>query len=356
MTRPFAELAEIVDGREQNEISREEFREGRRKLTETLFDVSGLTQQQFATRIGISSSMAQKILSQPVNWTQARAITRAIGLPEDCSLSDVATISEFIEHNPIYINSIDAVTHFIKSIVQESGLMPGEFILQRIEDSREIRNSDKENLLAYFKAPSTKAEPSKLLVKSLELALGVPVRSISAPQEVLETRAQVTWLSRSTRALIASNVRAAMDEELLTLNDLAARAGLSAQTVEKLLTPPHTLSLNSFFAISNGLALENPASLMMQPGATLSEQPKEFEGLPLVVRAFLIDYMAIVRETTTDEPAEPTGRATAVLLLTPLLHAATRMIEQHAAMSPSGIMPDLASLLGSVERHLRSQH
>lgn len=361
MTKPFNLLEEFLDEHEENGAAddSQEYWNARAEFVSTILKASGSSQQEFSSAIGFSPTYAQKILTLGFAWgTKEKAISTALGLPKGCLSTETAT-KGFLDLCPIYVLSIDALVNFNSAAIKEAKVMPSAHILQKIAAS-DLNADVRDTLLQYFTSPETTAEPEDpVTLGKLEKLLSLPVNAIANPDELMRTKSRATQLGIKTRKIIAQNVRAEMQREHLSVVELATRAGISESAVDKLLGIRHQCNMTTLFGIASALSVDpdylmTPAVEKIVPVTTeQSYQKKEYEDLPLVARAFLSEYLQLIRETRTrGEVSEPTGRAASILILTPLLHYAMKLIENntnHYGDSPMS----LVEIMSNLERNLR---
>ena len=359
MTRPFHMLEEFLDEHEDGDPS-QEFWDSRVELVSALWKASGCSQQEFASAIGFSPAYAQKILTQGFAWgRKENAISEALSLPLGC-LSTEAAAKEFLDLCPVFCISIDALVHFNSLATREAKVVPVVYILEKIAAS-DFDEDVCDKLTEYFTDPENIPEPDdKVILAELEKLLGLPVNAINNPDELMRTKSMVNRLGIETRRTIAQNVKAQMQRDNLSAVELAKRAGILESTVIKLLGLRHQCTMTTLFGISSALALA-PYKLMVnsEEKNTLAtteqiDQKKEYEDLPLVARAFLSDYLLLIREKNgVDALSGPTGRAASVLILTPILHYAIKLLEKNANSMNSNTSMDLAGIMANLERNLR---
>ena len=367
MSKPLSELLESLDAFQDGDITVGDFQELRRALAAQYLDVSGVTQQQFGRTIDKSSTIVQRIVGRSIRWAQCEVVTSALGLPEWC-LTDVEAAQQLGRCAP-FVNTLDAVVHYQATALKASKSMPRDYVIDVIEGS-ELEEEEKETLLAYFESPTPLDEAGDLviddaLLAQLEQVLGLPPLAIRDPQTVADTRSRSNRIAHKTRKDVALNVKRMMREEGLDVGALAEMAGRSVDEINALFAPRHKLSLSLFFALAGALAIEPPARLMEDPAQAgaraaaeqvMVELPAQpFQNEPLVVRAFLSDFLSLAHEKQPGDDSEPTGAASLLLLLTPLLHSVVLTLNQNSAMLPNGQMPDLAAMLAALSRGLANQ-
>jgi transcriptional regulator with XRE-family HTH domain len=362
--KPFLMLSEVLEaehdqGGEENSI---EFLEARAEFVAAIWKASGSSQQDFSQAIRFSPAYGQRILSQGFEWGgKERAITTALGLPPGCLATETAART-FVERNTVFITALDSLVHHNSAATRAAKATPTAYILQKIEgldDYPEMR----EEFTEYFSNPDPQPEPEDpVSLAVLEGILDLPVNGITNPDAVSRLRSRVARLSIDTRRTIAANVAAEMEKENLSAVELATRAGIPESAVVKLLGLRAQCTMTTLFGIASALSVE-PAWLMTRavkpdPATNAEQVPpenkKDYEDLPLVARSFLSDYLQLIREKDGREISGPSGLASSVLVLTPLLHYAVKLIEKNADSLYSDEFPmNLAGVMGNLEKKLR---
>ena len=362
MTKPFNKLEENLDEYEEGDDP-QEFLNSRAEFVTQMWKSSGRSQQEFAAVIGFSTAYGQKILTQGFPWGKKEsAISEALGLPLGCLSTEEAT-KEFLDLCPVFCISIDALVHFNSGATREAKVVPRVYILEKIAAS-DLDEDVCENLTKYFSDPENIMEPDdKAILAELEKLLGLPINAINNPDELMQTKSKASRLGIKTRRIIKNNVKAHMERENLSTVELATRAGILESAVDKLLGDRCQCSMTTIFGIASALSLE-PHFLMVSSEEKYSPtsieheyQKKEYEDLPLVARTFLSEYLQLIREKIdVNELSEPTGRASSILILTPILHYAIKLIENNSNSMNNNTSMDLAGIMANLERNLRAMN
>lgn len=365
MTKPLSDYFDALDAYPDGEVPEADFQELRRALAAKYLEASGRTQQQFGASIGRSTTIVQRIIGTAMRWQNCERIADALGLPEAC-LRDAESALEFFEGGQLFINILDAVTHYASVPLKASRLMPLSYVADLIEGSA-LADAERDALAAYLNDPTSEEAEEALtepMLANLEALLGLPPRAIRNPQAVADTRTRSNRIANRTRRNVAINVTRLMHEERLSVETLAEMSGRSVVEIKALLAPPHKLSLNLFYGLAAALSVEPPTRLMSDnvdvndDFADLNSDlvaDRLCKDAPKVVHRFISEFLAVVRERQPGDTTQPTGAAEALLVLTPVLHSVVKLLKQHSGMLQSGQMPDLPTLFSILAKGFANQ-
>lgn len=382
MSKPFASFFKALDSlahpgeaddTEDTQNSTEDLErayfEARQELAADLVEASGLTQQAFSRILGKSGALVQRLLSTPMRWAQGEAMCTALGLPRN-ALTSLENAREF-SANELYINTLDGVIAYQAPALQEAKALPTQYVLSKIQESSAFAERERQRLLDYFTYPTDKREPSPVerdtLVRKLERVLELPALAIVDPDALAKKRRSIIRMSQQARGNVARNVERLMLAEGWDTATLAKTAGCSEKEVRSLLGGAHKLNFAMFFAMAGAFAVDPPTKLMRAPHEwelnarkertpePVPEQAQPYANDPVVVRSFLSEYLQLVHERMPGDAQMPTGRAAAILLLTPMLHGFIRMVEANTGIQDDGTMPDLNKVITNLYRTLATQ-
>lgn len=282
---------------------------------------SGKTQADIAAKMNISTAMIQKMLSQPAPYlSKGPRLAEELGMHAE-SIIGPDELRQFLMENSLYAKVCDALLRYRPTAGRDRRESPSKHAIRLIKGApiNTFKLGEVPYLTDLFSGnkPANKLSDMEAMSKRLEGVLKLPSDAICNPSHVIEKQSVADNVLKNTKGDIAINVKRLMEEKKISVQDLAALAGVPDHSVSLLLEKGKnfcTLKLLTALAA----ALDVRVAALVTAGANKGTKfSPDFSDLPKVARDFLCTYLDCIRDRNT--LGDPSPRATAVLLATPFM-------------------------------------